>query len=357
MLIPQYPLTVAKILQREDDGLAALQDYVIQNNVDCDLLAGFTFDVPTTQDLADQAEEQFHMYNDAGGSTERIIAIHNPGLAAELTGVKNARSCYIRPAATLQPWKLAAHIMRKNLDRGVALHTFKMVKTVVPSSDPRLKWTVRTDRGDVSCNTVIHATNAYAAAIEPMFRGVVRPYPQICIKAASIFPVTETTGLLGHSYTILLAEEKYVSVNSRTSSDGVVLLGGNIEGQARLERWVEDNPEHCVDDDIIEDQGTAADLRHFSKAHLSANSEGSCLADVDSDDNWSGIICSTPDRVPIIGEIPGKEGQWACVGFNGRGMVHAFPATSALIKLMVGGLWVDTGLPEAYSLTSQRLTG
>lgn len=92
------------------------------------------------------------------------------------------------------------------------------------------------------------------------------------------------------------------------------------------------------------------------------------------------------DGVPYIGAVPDKPGQWICAGHNGHGMVRyaASPqfiqrtksfqcssfvasndriaqarimtAAPGLVKLMQGGSWADTGLPECYEITKERLT-
>lgn len=41
---------------------------------------------------------------------------------------------------------------------------------------------------------------------------------------------------------------------------------------------------------------------------------------------WTGIIGMTPDAVPFIGSVPGKEGQYVAAGYNGHGqyLSHRF---------------------------------
>lgn len=34
---------------------------------------------------------------------------------------------------------------------------------------------------------------------------------------------------------------------------------------------------------------------------------------------WSGVIASTVEGIPFIGEVPGKAGQWICAGWSGHG--------------------------------------
>jgi len=34
--------------------------------------------------------------------------------------------------------------------------------------------------------------------------------------------------------------------------------------------------------------------------------------------DWSGIMCSSRDTLPLVGRVPGKDGLWIAVGFHGE---------------------------------------
>jgi glycine/D-amino acid oxidase-like deaminating enzyme len=71
---------------------------------------------------------------------------------------------------------------------------------------------------------------------------------------------------------------------------------------------------------------------------------------------WSGIIAMTPDSVPMVGAVDDKPGQWICAGFNGHGMARIFTCAPGLVKLMMGQSWQETGLPECFQYSNDRLT-
>lgn len=81
--------------------------------------------------------------------------------------------------------------------------------------------------------------------------------------------------------------------------------------------------------------------------------------------------------MPFVGELPGLPGQWICAGHNGQyvsiylsvllpgyaanwppfsGMARIFTAAPGLVKLMGGGSWVETKLPEVFEITAERLS-
>jgi glycine/D-amino acid oxidase-like deaminating enzyme len=49
---------------------------------------------------------------------------------------------------------------------------------------------------------------------------------------------------------------------------------------------------------------------------------------------WAGVCTSTPDRRPLIGEIPGENGLYAITGFNGFGVMRAAGAARRLAVLL-----------------------
>lgn len=76
-----------------------------------------------------------------------------------------------------------------------------------------------------------------------------------------------------------------------------------------------------------------------------------------TDHYWTGIIAMTPDSVPMVGAIEGKEGQWINAGHNGHGMARIWTCSPGLAKLIVGEPWSATGLPECFQYSDARLEG
>ncbi|RYE00557.1 MAG: FAD-binding oxidoreductase [Sphingobacteriales bacterium] len=102
--------------------------------------------------------------------------------------MKSAKACYAWKASTLQPWKLTAHIMRDNIAKGANLQTYTAANTITKDDTGAREWTVHTDRGPISCNTIVHATNAYSGALEPSLTGIITPKPHICNRCGNIHP-------------------------------------------------------------------------------------------------------------------------------------------------------------------------
>lgn len=305
-----------KIMDNEQATWRALVAYVKENNVACDLWIGETLDVPLDDEVAKIAREVFERYVEAGGKVEHIEAIHDPIEAAKKSRIKSAKACYAWQASTLQPWKLTAHIMRDNITEGVNLQTRTTAKSVSSGTGSR-KWVVHTERGDIACDTIVHATNAYSAALEPSLRGIITPKPHMCNR---VVPPQALSGskAIRNSYGVLLPDGALFSINPRSSSDGNIMFGGSNPGQKELDAWVEQNPENCTNDGIANLESVTKHVKNFAEAEFEGWNTTPTGPGEGFEYSWSGIIGLSADGVPFVGEIPGKPGQYICAGHHGQ---------------------------------------
>jgi glycine/D-amino acid oxidase-like deaminating enzyme len=298
----------------------ALVSYVKENNVDCDLWVGDTLDVPLDEDVVKIAKEVFERYRDAGGKVDHINVTHDPTEAAQISKIKSAKACYAWQASTLQPWKLTAHIMRANLSKGANLQTHTVATFITENQIGSRKWIVHTPRGSISATTIVHATNAYSAALEPSLRGIITPKPHMCIR---FVPPRSLSGsrALQNSYGVLLPDGALFSINSRASSDGNIMFGGSNPGQKKLDEWASKSDERCVDDSLANVEMVTREVRRFVAKEflgLGDGEEKEYAPGEGFEYSWSGIIGLSKDGVPFVGELPGKEGQWICAGHHGQ---------------------------------------
>jgi glycine/D-amino acid oxidase-like deaminating enzyme len=52
---------------------------------------------------------------------------------------------------------------------------------------------------------------------------------------------------------------------------------------------------------------------------------------------WSGSMGFTPDRLPVIGPVPGRDGLYIAGGYSGHGLAFAFLAGRMIAQLIAGG--------------------
>ncbi|KAH7084666.1 FAD dependent oxidoreductase-domain-containing protein [Paraphoma chrysanthemicola] len=343
-----------KIMNNEAETWRALVAFVRDNSVDCDLWVGETLDVPIDDEVAKVSKEVFDRYRDAGGKVHHIRVTHDPVEAARISRIKNAKACYAWGASTLQPWKLTAHLMRENLKNGANLQTYTLAKSITEDEGGARKWIVHTDRGNIACDTVVHATNAYSGALESSFRGVITPKPHICNRVVPprIFSGSQA---IQNSYGVLLPEGDLLTINPRCSADGNIMFGGSNPGQKKLDKWAAQGRDRCVDDSLANLELVTKEVRAFVEREFDGWKDAEFGPGEGFQYSWSGIIGLSADGVPFIGELPGKPGQWVCAGHHGHGMARIFTAAPGLVKVMNGEPWSATGLPDVFQLSPERL--
>jgi glycine/D-amino acid oxidase-like deaminating enzyme len=302
-----------KVMKNESDTWKALVAYVKANNVDCDLWVGDTLDVPLDEEAAKVAKELFEGYRNAGGEVDHIKVTYDPTEAARISKLKSAKACYASKASTLHPWNLTAHIMRTNLDKGVNLQTHTLATSITKAAPSPHKWTVHTTRGDIACTTIVHATNAYTAALEPSLKGLVTPKPHIC----TLF-IPPQALRLHNSYAVLQSDGIVHSINPRCNADGTVLFGGSNAGQKNLDKWAEQGPERCVDDSLANVEGVMSQVRSLVNDEFIDGENATYASGEGVQGSWSGILGLSADGVSFVGELPEKQGQWVCVGHHGQ---------------------------------------
>jgi glycine/D-amino acid oxidase-like deaminating enzyme len=51
---------------------------------------------------------------------------------------------------------------------------------------------------------------------------------------------------------------------------------------------------------------------------------------------WAGLIGLTPDRLPLVGPLPGRDGVWAALGYSGHGNVLALACGEGIAQAILG---------------------
>ncbi|KAK7397807.1 hypothetical protein QQX98_012822 [Neonectria punicea] len=278
-----------KILQNEQQTWSDLVQYVRENDVDCDLWVGDTLDVPLTPEAAEVSKDTISRFKAAGGNVDHIKVTQDPAKAEEMSRIKDAQACYAWSASTLHPWKLSAHVMRESLKKGVNLQTHTKVAQVVQSLKIPGRWTVKSDRGEIECTQVIHATNAYSPALEPSLRGLINPMPHMCNKVTPPVSFKGPQGL-SNSYGVLLPNGGLFSINPRSTTEGPVLFGGCNPGQEEFEKWLQEHPEKCIDDDLLGFKSVTTAVQEFAESRLKGWGTYSTNQAEHYSHAWSGIV-------------------------------------------------------------------
>ncbi|VUC35054.1 unnamed protein product [Clonostachys rosea] len=351
------PAQAKKIIESERVVLQKVKDFVESNGVDCDFYHTTTIDVCLSIEFANHQSRSLAAFEAVGGDTSHI-RIYQGEDAKARTRNPAAICAYEWPAASNHPAKLTHWILNDVIHKGAKLWTHCPVSNIIKHHGEgkayNLRWDLHTPRGVASVDTVIHCTNAYAAALLPELSGFITPLrsqvhafvPTAAASAENRFKQTMSLRYsLGH----------YFSIN-QLPRDGTIIIGGS---GTRDDGDTDDRikEEMVTFDDSQYSQRIANNsTREFQNLLLEPCSE-SLRAGEGLRNAWTGILGMTSDNVPLIGPIEGLEGQWICAGFNGHGMARIFLCAPGLVKLISGKPWSETGLPECFQYSTKRVDG
>jgi len=342
------PDQALKIVANEKLVLERVDDFVRRFDVPCDFNHSTTFDVCLTREFAEYESRSFQEYRTAGGDVSQV-QYYDGEEAKEKTGVKDTIAAYEWPAGSIHPAKLTQWLLSDVLEKGVRMWTHCPVMSV--DQGQASNWNVMTPRGLVSSHIVIHCTNAYAAALVPQLSRFITPNRA---QAHSIVPTERFSGLnaLNSTMSLRYSLRHFYSLIQR-QEDGTLILGVS---RTNPDLSQETYASRITFDDSSFNQEIVGDaLKRFpiifpdSENNPQRHGEG-------LDHAWTGIIGMTPDSVPCVGAIEDSPGQYICAGFNGHGMARIFTCAPGLARLILGGSWAETGLPECFQYTADRLS-
>jgi glycine/D-amino acid oxidase-like deaminating enzyme len=207
-------------------------------------------------------------------------------------------------------------------ERKVNLQTRTMVTQVKRHWLPQESNEVITDRGNIVCEHVVYATNGYTAYLLPELRRTIVPTQgQVLVTAPLKLSIPGNTWYdYGYLYMI-------------QRPNGRLVLGG-----CRNKHPKGESP--MIDDSQLEPIVSKA-LRDFLRTNFPEAKEGN---DVVVEHEWTGIMGFTPDYLPMIGQLRGK--QWIAAGYTGYGMPKCFGAGKAVAEMITGKLTQSEFVPQ-----------
>ncbi|KAM3419794.1 hypothetical protein BST61_g3126 [Cercospora zeina] len=342
-----------KIIENEKLVFERLDSFVREHHVPCDFNSTTTFDVCLTPEFVECQKESFAAYKAAGGDVSHVQYYEGDEAKAK-TGVESALAAYEWPAGSSHPAKLGQWMLEQLVERGVGLWTHCPVMEVGEHQgsrpESRAKWDVITARGIVASQVVVHCTNAYAAHLLPELSTFVTPNRA---QAHSIVPGCELSGSNANASTMSLRYGlKHFFSFIQRAVDGTVVFGVSRDNPT----WSKPTKSSMASfDDTNYNAEIAASSAEAYKGLFMTNGPNSARHGQGIDHSWTGIIAMTPDSVPILGALEGREGQFILAGHNGHGMARIWMCGPGLAKIIQGESWSATGLPECFQYGEARL--
>lgn len=349
-----------KIIQNERLVLERISEFVERHNVQCDFHHTTTFDVCMTKEFAKYAAESLEAFKSAGGDVSHVKYFEGD-IARRATKVPGAIAAYEWPAGSIHPAKLAQYLLQSAISQGAQLFTHCPALQIRPvSGPPQVSYVVTTPGGRITTANIIHCTNAHASFLLPPLGKHITPNRA---QAHTLIPTPAFSGsnALMKTYSLRYSLVHFYSLIQR-QQDGILVLGVSrsnptLSAETLAERTSTNDTSYnkeILDDalhsfnEIFHPSGGINGQRQANGVSRGIHGEG-------LDHAWSGIIAMTADSVPVVGAIEGLPGQWICAGHNGHGMARIFTCAPGLAKLITGGTWEDTGLPECFRMSEERL--
>ena len=226
-------------------------------------------------------------------------------------------SLYLPSGAMLHPAKLVQHIAEASEARALTHHRVVAIESkgeqVVLETPVRRIW----------AGQVVLALNAYLPLLYPDLSRYVRPVRAQMFATRPLLPRWLQLPVYSHEGYFYLRQLK----------DGTVLLGGARHLHRVAEVGYEDATSPALQKDLL------AYLHH----HFPQTREAQVVQ------RWSGTMGFSPDRLPVIGTVPGLRGSVWAAGFTGHGMGYGFRFGKLLAEVAL-----DEPRPAGLDLFSVR---
>lgn len=300
-----------KILENERVVLEKVKEFVTDHNIDSEFRYTTTVEVCLSAAYAELQAKTLEAFRSAGGDISHI-KYYDAKEAHELTNVPGALCAYEWPAASNHPGKLCQWILSDAIHKGARLWTYCPATSIAAHKHSNLRWDVRTPRGTIAAETVVHCTNAHAGVLLSHLAKFITPRRS---QVHAFVPTQSHSGDAAAQRTISLRYGLHNFFSFNQLRNGTIIMGGTGI------RWAEDLTPSMLQSLITFDD-TGYDekvVENSTTEFIKVSSSGPPRRGEGLDHVWTGILGMTPDAVPYIGRVPGFDGQWICAGFNGHG--------------------------------------
>ncbi|KAJ3158880.1 hypothetical protein HDU86_002568 [Geranomyces michiganensis] len=261
------------------------------------------------------------------GCGEGIALLDRQAVKEKVGTDKYVGAVQLQPAFRMWPARfvlaVATQAMKASGGRGsVQVFTHTLVKLVRSSNDAEHPLEVITSRGSLRARRVIYCTNSHTRTLLPEIPIV--PIRNQVIVTKPIQPPPFDA--------CMLANDGYEYLSSR--EDGRIVLGGL--------RFLAPDMDVGNGNDGHLDPKVSAALRSYLDTYYPQLGNQATV-----EMEWAGIMGFSQDRLPFVGPVPGRPGEYVSAGFNGHGMSRAFLSGKHVAE-MAAGRQVGEGFPRCF---------
>jgi len=298
-----------------------LQQLTHQHAIDCDLRFNAMVSLALTPTQAKSLKDNYELMAPHGLASDYWDA----ELVAQKTQSSAFLSALVEPHhGQLWPAKLVLGIARAAQRQQAHIQTHTLVHSVTRQG---ASFCITTSRGQIQAGAVVYATNALAYHLLPTLKAVIVPVRGQVIATAPAPPLFDFDWLTNSGYEYAIQRQ-----------DGRIVFGG-----MRLRSPTE---EIGLEDDSTLEPTVSEGLRSFLGQIFPV------LKTLPIEYEWTGIMGFTADDNPIVGELPGRPGEYVSAGYTGHGMAVAIAAGRAIAEQIAG----SATLPIPYPFRPERFS-
>ena len=293
-----------------DHSLAAVEftkNRIAQHNIDCDLVPGYMHVGVKPRHAKELEHWVEHMDKHYDYS---VMSYCDRSGLSELLGSELYCGGVIDPGSGhLHPLNYSLGVTRAAQQAGAVLFANSPVQSVAASrsADRSSGHTVRCEHGEIQCDRVVFACNAYLDKLQPQLQKRIMPVGTYIVATE---PLGEAVARSLISNNAAVADTNFVLDYYRMSADHRMLFGGRVSYSTLEPRKLSASLE-------------ARMLRVFPQ-----------LVGTKIEFSWGGFVAITRNRAPHIGALPG--GELFAQGFSGHGMALTGYVGSLLANRILG---------------------
>ncbi|KAF4457228.1 putative oxidoreductase ordL [Fusarium austroafricanum] len=327
-----------RIARMEQDCVNDVRDFVHSHNISSEFTDVETASLYWTRDAFETALTSIEFQHDLEKRRPNDVpknrrTIWKDQKARDYWGWPEIVGAVSFKAHTQNPYRTVCGMLEYSLQKGLNLQTNTMalgLNQLGKKTKDGAKWEVKTNRGTVKSKQVVLATNGFTSALHPGIASTNFTMP-VRNQVSAVTPEAKTSGNKAfersHSIGDLHSGNVYIAPRPPGTKDaGSVVIGGSTQMSPTRERFI-------TDDSTINEQ-IAYVLHGAARTVFGYKNWGESSKVIQ---DWTGIVCETPDGFPLVGEVPAEDGLWAIVCMNGHGMAWAYRSAEALVGMMTEG--------------------
>lgn len=313
--------TTRKLYAYTIKGTDAIETFVATHSIDCEL----RFDGEAILAVTEAEEVSLRS---AYETSRDICGVDFDWWDKDTCAERTKSSRYVagvfkHRCGNLWPAKLVSGVVRCAVAQGACVQSHTEVLSV-RSHESGDGCVVVTNRGEIFCRHVVHATNAWANELIPALTGIITPVRNQVIITAPVPQIWKFGLCANHGFEYFMQRP-----------DGRLVLGG-MRNLTEGAEW------NCKDDEGNPTAVVSESLRHYFQTHFPD------LTSVVVEQEWAGIMGFSKDRNPLIGPLRGRPGEYIAAGFSGHGMPYTFLAGQNIADF-IRGVEPDGYVESAFS--------